>query len=388
MRTGRIVAIAAVVIGIGLGGWLLRGREAARSATAPRPDPAIPITAGTVQAQDVPVYVQGIGTVQAINTVNVKTRVDGQIMQAFFTQGQEVRQNDPLFLIDPRPFQALLDQAKANAVKDQAQLLGAQRDLTRFGQLVGSGFQTRQSFEDQQATVAQLQGALQADQAAIETQQLDLGFTAIRSPISGRTGALLVDPGNYVQASTGTPLVSITQVKPIFVDFTLPATNLDAIRQSQADHPLQVDAFASDGKTLLGKGTLSFIDNHVDITTGTIALKGTFANADERLWPGEFINARLILSVRHNAVTVPAQTVMAGPNGDYVYVIRPDDTVQRRTVQLASQQDGIAVIAKGLAAGDKVVVDGQYRLANNVKVKIEASTPVATTPVATNQQPG
>ena len=182
--------------------------------------------------------------------------------------------------------------------------------------------------------------------------------------------------------------MSITQVKPIFVDFTLPATNLDAIRQSQADHPLQVDAFASDGKTLLGKGTLTFIDNHVDITAGTIALKGTFANADERLWPGEFINARLILSVRHNAVTVPAQTVMAGPNGDYVYVIRPDDTVQRRTVQLASQQDGLAVIAKGLAAGDKVVVDGQYRLANNVKVKIEASTPVATTPVATNQQPG
>jgi membrane fusion protein, multidrug efflux system len=388
MRVKRFTWLAAFAVCVAIGGWLVVSNNTARSAAPPPPNPDIPITAGAAQAQDVPIYLQGIGTVQAINTVNVKSRVDGEIMQAFFTQGQEVQQNDRLFLIDPRPFQALLDQAKANAVKDQAQLLGAQRDLTRFGQLVGSGFQTRQSFEDQQATVAQLQGALQADQAAIETQQLDLGFTAIRSPISGRTGALLVDPGNYVQASTGTPLVSITQVKPIFVDFTLPATNLDAIRQSQADHPLQVDAFASDGKTLLGKGTLSFIDNHVDITTGTIALKGTFANADERLWPGEFINARLILSVRHNAVTVPAQTVMAGPNGDYVYVIRPDDTVQRRTVQLASQQDGIAVIAKGLAAGDKVVVDGQYRLANNVKVKIEASTPVATTPVATTEQPG
>jgi multidrug efflux system membrane fusion protein len=220
--------------------------------------------------------------------------------------------------------------------------------------------------------VAQLQGALQADQAAIETQQLNLGFTEIRSPIGGRTGALLVDPGNYVQASTGTPLVSITQVKPIFASFTLPATNLDAIRQNQADHPLEVDAFGSDGKTLLGKGTLSFIDNHVDITTGTIALKGTFANADERLWPGEFINARLILSVRHNAITVPEQT------------ISPDDTVERRAVQLASRQDGLAVIAKGLAAGEKVVVDGQYRLANNVKVRIEA----AAGPVATTQQPG
>ena len=384
MRTGRIVAIAAVVIGIGLGGWLLRGREAARSATAPRPDPAIPITAGTVQAQDVPVYVQGIGTVQAINTVNVKTRVDGQIMQAFFTQGQEVRQNDPLFLIDPRPFQAALDQAKANATKDNAQLQGAQRDLTRFGKLVGSGFQTRQSFEDQQATVAQLQGAVQADNAAIEAAQLNLGFTMIRAQIGGRTGARLIDPGNYVQASAATPLVSITQVRPIYVSFTLPATNLDAIRQSDAAQHPEVDAYGADGKTQLGKGVLCFIDNHVDISTGTIALKGTFENTNERLWPGEFVNARLILSVRHNAITVPAQTVMAGSNGDYVYVIGPNDTVQRRDVQLASRQDGLAVIAKGLAAGEKVVVAGQYRLANDVKVKIETNG----APAATAQQAG
>jgi multidrug efflux system membrane fusion protein len=383
MRTGRIAAIAVVSGGVVLAGWLFSRHDTAHSAAAP-PDPAIPVTAGTAQAQDVPVYIQGIGTIQAISTVNVKTRVDGQIMQTFFTQGQEVQQNAPLFLIDPRPFQATLDQAKANAAKDTAQLQGAQRDLARYGKLVGTGFQTRQSFEDQQATVGQLQGAVQADNAAIETAQLNLGFTMIRSPIGGRTGALLVDPGNFVQASAATPLVSITQMKPIFLAFTLPATKLDAIRQNQAAHPLEVDAYAADGTTLLGKGTLSFIDNHVDTTTGTIALKGTFTNTDERLWPGEFVNARLILATRHNAITVPAQTVMAGSNGDYVYVIGPNDTAQRRDVQLASRQDGLAVIAKGLTAGEEVVIGGQYRLANNVKVKIET----AGTAAATAQQAG
>lgn len=381
MRTRRIVAVATVVIGLALGGWLVGGRRTAHSAAPPPPVPAIPVTAGVARAQDVPVYVQGLGTAQAISTVNVKSRVDGEIMRAFFTQGQEVQPNAPLFLIDPRPYQAALDQAKANEAKDTAQLQGAQRDLARYGKLVGSGFQTRQSFEDQQATVAQLQAAVQADNAAIETAQLNLGFTMIRSPTGGRTGALLVDPGNYVQASTGTSLVSITQIKPIYVSFTLPATNLDAIRQSEASHRLEVDAYGSDGKTLLAKGVLSFIDNHVDTSTGTIALKGTFANGNERLWPGEFVNARLILSVRHNAVTVPEHTVMAGPNGDYVYVIHPNDTVERRDVQLAGRQDGLAVIAKGLTAGDKVVVAGQYRLANNVRVKIETSD-------TTNQKTG
>lgn len=370
MQNRRIAAIAAVVIGVALGGWLLRGHHAAHSA-APAPDPAVPVTAGTATARDVPDYAQGLGTVQAINTVNVKTRVDGQIIRTFFTQGQEVRPNDRLFLVDPRPFQAALDQAQANAAKDAAQLQGAERDLARYAKLVGSGFQTRQSYEDQQATVAQLQAAVQADKAAIETAQLNLDFTMIRAPIGGRTGALLVDPGNYVQASTGTPLVSITQIKPIFVSFTLPATELDAIRQNQATHKLDVEAYGQDDKTLLAKGALTFIDNHVNTSTGTIALEGTFANASERLWPGEFVNTHLILAVRHNAVTVPVATVMAGPNGDYVYVIRPDDTVVRRPVQVASRQDGLAVIAKGLKAGEKVVVAGQYRLADNVKVRIE-----------------
>jgi membrane fusion protein, multidrug efflux system len=371
MRTGRIVAVATVLIAAGLGSWFVLGRETARSDAPPPPSPAIPVTAGIAQARDVPLYVRGVGTVQAINTVSVKSRVDGEIMQAFFTQGQEANQGDKLFLIDPRPYQAALDQARANATKDEAQLIGAQRDLARYGKLVSSGFQTRQSFEDQQATVAQLQGTVQADQAAIEVAQLNLDFTVIRAPIGGRTGARLVDPGNYVQTSAGTTLVSITQIKPIYVAFTLPATNLDTIQQADAKRQLVVEAFAGDGTTLLGKGTLSFVDNHVDTSTGTIALKGTFDNADQRLWPGEFVNARLILSVRHNAITVPETTVMAGPDGDYVYVIRPDNTVLHRNVEVASRQDGIAVIEKGLTNGEKVVVRGQYRLNNNVRIRVE-----------------
>lgn len=370
MRMVRLAAAAALILGVGLGGWALVGRKAERAMAAPV-NPAVPVTAGVAIAQDVPIYAQGLGTVETLNTVAVKSRVDGQIMQVFFTQGQEVQPGDRLFQIDPRPFQVALDQAQATLRKDTAQLQGAQRDLQRYGKLVGSGFQTRQSFEDQQATVEQLQAATQADQAQIEAARLNLGFSLIRAPIAGRTGALQQNLGSYVQTSAGATLVSITQLKPIYVSFTLPADRLDAIRQGQAAHSLEVDALANDGKTLLAKGSLSFIDNHIDTSTGTIALKASFANTDEHLWPGEFVAARLILGVRHDAVTVPGPTVMTGPDGPYVYVVRPDDTVLRRAVTVLARQDGQAIIGKGLQAGEKVVVDGQYRLANNAKVRIE-----------------
>lgn len=375
MRVRQTAVTTAVIVVAGLGGWFFLGHHVTKSVAAPLPAALVPVTAATAAARDVPIFDQGLGTVQAINTVNVKTRVDGEIMQAFFIQGQEVKQGDKLFLIDPRPYQATLDQAMANRMKDTAQLVGAQRDLDRYGKLVGSGYQTRQSFEDQQATVAQLEAAIQADRAAIEQARLNLEYTSIVAPFSGRTGARLVDPGNYVQTSAGNPLVSITQVKPIDVTFTLPARELDTIRHNQALGQLQVEAYAAGGGTLLATGALHFIDNHIDDRTGTIALKGQFDNPDEALWPGEFVDVRLILAIHKNAVTVPAETVMAGPNGDYIYVIRKDDTVQRRSVQVASRQDGLAVIGKGLAAGEQVVVAGQYRLANNIKVRIEANAP-------------
>jgi multidrug efflux system membrane fusion protein len=367
VKISRLAGLAAIAV-LGIGGWLIFRRP-----DKPKPAaPEIPVTAGMTEIKDVPVYVRGLGTVQAYNTVTVKSRVDGQITKVQFVEGAEVRAGDPLFQIDPRPYQATLDQASANLQKDQAQLEGAERDLARYGKLVGPGFQTRQSFEDQQATVGQLQGSVKADQALIDSSKLNLDYADVRSPINGRTGARLVDLGNFVQASQATNLVTITQLKPIFVSFTVPQDALDQIRQNQAKAPLTVIAYAQDDKTELAEGRLSLINNQVDTTTGTILLKATFDNADERLWPGSFVNARLILSVRKDAVTVPAETVMQGPNGAYAYVIKPDQTVERQDIDVAATQDGMAVIGKGLGPNQKIVVDGQYRLTNGSKVRTAA----------------
>ncbi len=374
---------AVLLAGIGAAVWLTTLHRRAH-ADVRSPPPAVPVTAGTAVRRTMPIYAEGLGTVQAINTVNVKSRVDGQILKAFFTQGQEVKQGAPLFLIDPRPYQAALDQALANEQKDAAQLAGAVRDLARYGALVGRGFQTRQSFEDQQATVDGLKGSVAADRAAVEAARVNLGYTLIRAPITGRTGALLVDPGNIVQASAGTTLVSITQLRPIYVDFTLQGRLLARIRRAQArdKQPLAVEALGSGLQRRLASGGLSFIDNHVDVASGTIALDGTFANDNERLWPGEFVNARLMLGERPNAVTVPAQTVMTGPHGTYVYVIRPGDTVARQDVKVAARQDGLALIKSGLAAGTRVVVEGQYGLANGVRVRAAVAASPAASPGA------
>jgi multidrug efflux system membrane fusion protein len=348
------------------------GVPTAHAQTAP---PEVPVTAGVVIAQDVPQYLQGIGTVQAFNAVAVKSRVDGAIVKVAFTEGQEVQKGDPLFQIDPRPYLAALALATANKEKDEAQLATAQADLVRYGKLVGSGYQTRQSFEQQQGQVAQMQAAIKGDQAQIDTAQLNLGYTDIRAPIDGRLGARLVDAGNLVRATDNVSLVSITQLKPIFVSFTLPQDDLDPIREQQKQAPLDVVALASDGQTELGVGKLTLIDNMIDQATGTIHLKATFPNADERLWPGEFVNLRLVLRVRHDAATVPSQTVQDGPNGHYAYVIGKNDTVERRTVHVAAVQNGIAVIDKGLAPGERIVVEGQFRLTDGVRIRALAPKP-------------
>ncbi|HXT78905.1 MAG TPA: efflux RND transporter periplasmic adaptor subunit [Acetobacteraceae bacterium] len=373
MKKYRLVAMVAVLLAAGLGGWFGLGRRTEPAVAAPTGGPLVPVSAASAKAENVPIFAEGLGTVQTINSVNVKSRIDGQIEKVFFTDGQEVTQGDLLFLIDPRPYQAALDQAQANRERDEAQLQGAELNLDRYSKLVGSGFQTRQSYDDQKATVAQLKATLKADQAAIETAQINLQYATIRAPITGRTGKLMVDAGNYIQTGTGTTLVSLTQIKPIYVDFSLAQTLLDQIRQAQAKQPLTVKTYSGETKEFLAQGKLRFIDNHVDTATGTIALQGIFDNADERLWPGEFVTVRLIIGTRPDAITVPAQTVMAGSNGDYVYVIKPGDTVERRQVTVLSRQDGLAVIGTGLAAGERVVTDGQYRLANNVRVKIQSA---------------
>jgi multidrug efflux system membrane fusion protein len=345
----------------------LRGNTTA-SAQAPQ----IPVIAGTAETRDVPVYVEGLGSVQAFNTVTIKARVDGQIIKVFFREGQEVKAGDSLFQIDPRPFENALQQAQATREKDEAQLQSAQLDLDRATKLLVPGFQTRQGYDQQKATVGQLQATVKADEASIASAQLNLDYALVRAPIDGRTGQRQVDVGNLVQTAQNAGLVSITQLKPIFVSFTVPAEWLDDIRSNQAKGALEVIAYAMDGKTALAQGELTLIDNQVDAATGTIHLKAQFDNANETLWPGEFVDARIVLATRQNAITVPEQTVMHGPDGSYVYVLTDDETAHRRAVEVAATQQGIAVISRGLAAGARIVTDGQYRLTDGAKVKVGA----------------
>jgi membrane fusion protein, multidrug efflux system len=365
----RAVGVAAVVaLAIMAVVWRLSSGTEAPRAAAQTSAPGIPVTAGTVDAQDVPVFLQGIGTVQAYNMVAIKSRVDGQIVKVNFKEGDEVKEGDPLFQIDPRPYEAALEQAQAAKQKDEAQLVGAKLDLDRYAKLLGTGYQTRQSYDQQTALVGQIEAAIKGDQAAIDNAQINLNYSDIRSPIDGRLGARLVDKGNLVHASDNTPLVTITEVRPIFVSFTLPQEDLDQVRENDRKAPLEVMAYSGEGQTKLADGKLTLIDNSIDQATGTIHLKARFDNQDERLWPGEFVNLRVILSTRKGVATVPQQTVQVGPNGYYAYIIKPDNTVERRAVEVASMQDGLAVISKGLTVGEQVVVDGQYRLTEGARV--------------------
>ncbi|MBV8779265.1 MAG: efflux RND transporter periplasmic adaptor subunit [Alphaproteobacteria bacterium] len=380
IAVGGVAATAAVTVAAALPqlhGYLWPDVKAADAPAPAAPAPGVPVTGGTVEAKDMPVLLNGIGTVQAYNMVTIKTRVDGQIVKVSFTEGQEVKAGEPLIQIDPRGFQAALEVAQAAKAKDEAQLTSADADLDRYSKLVGSGFQTRQSYDQQKATVAQLQAAIKGDQAQIDAAQVNLDYTDIRAPISGRLGVRIVDVGNLVHASDNSGLVTITQTKPIYVNFTLPQENLHKIHEKQEQNQLKVQAYGSDNVTLLSEGKLAVIDNTVDQATGTIRLKATFGNADERLWPGEFVNVRLILNTRKSVPTVPQQTVQVGPNGYYAYVIKADDTVERRAVDVAAIQDGVAVINNGLQPGEKVVVDGQYRLTEGARVRLAAPAPGA-----------
>ncbi|MDE2005284.1 MAG: efflux RND transporter periplasmic adaptor subunit [Rhodospirillales bacterium] len=338
------------------------------AAAGPPPDAAVPVTIGTVVARDLPILLRGIGTAQADATVTIRSRADGQILAAPFTEGQEVAAGTLLFRIDPRPYAASLAQAEAAKAKDEAQLAAATADLARFTSLLSRGFQSRQSYDQQRALVAQISAAIAGDRAAIETARINLSYTEIRAPIAGRLGAKLVDPGNIVRASDNTPLVTIARIRPIYVSFSLPQQDLDPIRRRQRIAPLAVEARSRDDLRALAHGTLTFIDNTIDPTTGTIHLKARFANARERLWPGEFVNLRVTLATREHIATVPAETVQQGPDGWFVYVVGANDIAHRRTVGVAAIQNGLAAIDKGLAPGERVVVRGQYRLTDGAKV--------------------
>jgi multidrug efflux system membrane fusion protein len=370
LKRAILLAVPIVLIAGALVAWRMAAPGfGAKAADKPAP-PAIPVTSTTATIRDLPVFVQGLGTVQAFNTVSIKSRVDGQITQVFFHEGEEVKAGDPLFQVDPRSFENALQQAQATKEKDEAQLQSAQLDLDRATKLLAPGFQTRQGYDQQKATVAQLQAAIKADQAQIGTAQLNIEFALVKSPIEGRTGQRLVDIGNLVQASQGANLVTLTQMRPIFVSFTVPAERLDDIRKAQGQGHLKVFAFGMDDKTQIAEGELTLIDNQVDVATGTVHLKAQFANVGEPLWPGQFVNARIVLSRRDKAVTLPEEAVMEGPNGAYVYVIGNDETAKRRPVKVAANQDGVSVISEGLQSGERVVLEGQYRLIDGSKVRI------------------
>ncbi|HLY47471.1 MAG TPA: efflux RND transporter periplasmic adaptor subunit [Stellaceae bacterium] len=371
-------AALALVATLAIGATALSLRPTG-AADAPHPSgPPVPVTPGTVAVADVPILLNGIGTVQAYNMVTIKSRVDGQIMSVDFAEGQEVKAGASLFQLDPRPYQATLDQALANQEKDQVNLANAQRNFARDSQIIKSNLAvSQQQFDNDKATVAADTAMVDSDKAQAEAARLNLAYSRITAPISGRLGARLVDAGNIVHASDPGGLVTIAQMKPIYLSFTLPQEVAHKLREKQALAPLEVRAYGTDNTTLLSTGKLSLIDNAIDQATGTIHLKATFTNADERLWPGEFVNAQVVLSVRKGVATVPAQTVQEGPEGRYAYVIKQDDTVERRPVEIAAVQNGIAVISKGLSPGEKVVVDGQFRLTNGARVRLLPAAPAA-----------
>jgi membrane fusion protein, multidrug efflux system len=336
--------------------------EAAAAAPA-RPSP-VPIVAGTVTQHDVPIYLTGVGTVIAYNTDVVRAQIQGQIFTINFTEGQHVHAGDLLAQIDPRPYQALIDQYAGQLERDQAQLVNANANLVRYTQLGAKGWATPQLIETQKAQVGQLQGAITTDKALIEAAKVQLSFTRLTSPIDGVVGIRQIDVGNIISPSSTNGLCVVTQLDPISLIFTLPETVLPQIQKQQqiTKVPLTVLAYNQDDTIQLGQGQLGLVNNEILQTTGSIQLKANFSNKENKLWPGELVNARLLLDTRHNGLTVPAAVVQQGPNGAYVWVINPDNTVSIRQVKVAQISDGQALIDSGLSANERVVLDGQYKL--------------------------
>jgi membrane fusion protein, multidrug efflux system len=326
------------------------------------PPPAVPIVAATVAQHDVPIYLTGVGTVIAYNTDVVRAQIQGQIISINFTEGQTVHAGDLLAQIDPRPYQALIDQYTGNLERDQAQFKNAQANLTRYSQLGDKGWATPQLVETQQAQVGELQAAIKADQALIDAAKVQLSYTRLTSPIDGVVGIRQIDVGNIISPSNTNGLVVVTQLHPISLIFTLPETSLPQIQQQETKAPLPVLAYTQDDKTQLDQGVLGLVNNEILQTTGSIQLKANFTNKSNRLWPGQLVNARLLVDVRHNGLTAPAAVVQQGPHGPYAYVVNPDSTVAIRPIKLAQISNGQALIDSGLEANEQVVVDGQYKL--------------------------
>src|SRR5947207_7949378 len=376
-RTVSITITLLIIGGLGYIGWTsLQQRQAADRG---RPDLPVPVLAATPRIQDVPVYLDAVGAVRAVNTVTVRSQVDGKLIAVNFTEGQDVKKGDVLGEIDPLIFKAQYDQAVAKKAQDEAQLANQRLDLARYQQLSASNAGSRQQYDTQRAVVAQQEALVKADQAAIDNAQAMLGYTKIIAPLSGRAGLRQVDQGNIIHASDLTGLVIITQLQPIAVQFSLPQQQIVRVNAASARGPLTVDVFGNDGTTVIDSGTLKGIDNQVDPTTGTLKLKAEFPNANFQLWPGQFVNVRLKVDTLSQAVVVPTSAVQRGPAGTFSYVIGHGDIVTAKPVVVTQQNENDAVIASGLSSSDRVVTTGFANLSNGAKVIIgkEEQTPAA-----------
>jgi multidrug efflux system membrane fusion protein len=357
-RVIRWIVVIAAVAALGYFGWnRYRGEDQAKNAP---PRPAVRVTIAPVQKSDFPVYLTGLGTVQGFNTVVVRTRVDGQIDKIAFQEGQLVKQGDLLAEIDPRPFQAALDQAKAKKEQDEANLANANLDLQRFTKL--GEFATKQQTDTQRSTVQQLTAQIAADTAAISNAQTQFDYTAIKAPISGVAGLRQVDIGNIVNAATQTGLVTIAQIEPIAVIFTAPEEQLAYINEAQAIAPLKVIAITTDGKKPLADGVLSVVNNQVDTTSGTIRLKAVFDNKNHALWPGQSVSTRLLVKTLKDATVIPDDAVQHGTEGLYTYIVNSDNKAELRKIKVSQSIDGRSVVENGLSPGQQVITTGQYKV--------------------------
>jgi membrane fusion protein, multidrug efflux system len=387
-RNLAVIALALLLIVIAAA-WFTR---APAKAAGPAPAPnGVPVETATVTRATVPQYLEGLGNVQAFYTANITARVDGELQRVAFAEGQMVKKGQLLAQIDPRPNQAALDQAIANQAKDAAQLESAKSDLERYVLLAPQNLASKQTLDQQRALVAQLQAQLKVDRAVIDNARTQLDYTSIVSPIDGRTGIRKVDPGNNVHASDTTGIVVVTQMQPISIVFTLPEDDLLTVNHALAAGAVRITALSRDDQTELDTGTLSLIDNQIDPATATMRLKAVFANQQNNLWPGQFVNVRLLVQQQQGVMTVPSAAIQHGPDGLFTYVVKSDSTVEVRALKTGGDSEGVVVVTDGLKVGERVVTSNQYRLQPGARIRALAGEKSAATatepPIASRQAP-
>jgi membrane fusion protein, multidrug efflux system len=373
-RIALIAACLATLTGAGAAAYwyVFPGSQPAHAARA-NARPRVPVSVAVVGRQDVPIYLTGLGTVQASFTVAIHSQGDGKLQEVGFTEGQHVKQGDVLAKIDPRLYQAALDQAKAKKAQDQAQLTSAEKDLARSKTLALSNITSQQIVDQQQGKVDQLKAAVAADEAMIQTAQTQLDYTIITAPSDGRMGVRLVDPGNIVHAGDQASLATLVQTRPSAVIFTLPSRFLDDIRDAMARGPVTVVAYDQDDRKALATGTLLLVDNMIDQSSATIRLKAMFPNDDEKLWPGEFVNAHVLIDTRSNAVVVPSAAIQRGPDGLFIWTVSGKDVAQPRPIERGPAFGNLTVVTAGLSGGERIVTDGQYKLQKDAPVTVSPS---------------